>query len=430
MTARAVFFSQLRGACPGLSAPMPTGDGLLVRLLPIGTIPLGAFAQLCVAARQHGNGIIEVTSRGSIQVRGLNAGSAPRFADVVAALGIAAEDGTPVLSNALAGLDAEEILDANALAVALRQVLARTSLTARLAPKVSVVIDGGGALNLDNVSADVRLRAEANVSGATLRVGIAGDEGSAVQAGAVAPADGVEAVAKLLEVVARHGRTARARDILAVEGETPFRSTLGDLLIEDRTPPRKRTGGDPIGSHRLRNGSLACGVGLAFGHADAATLERLVEAASAAGAVGVRAAAGRALMIIGLARATASAFTIAAEALGFIVAANDPRRHIVACAGAPICSSAHIAARALAPRIAEILAGHIDGTRQVHISGCSKGCAHACSAALTIVGSPAACALIANGSARDIPFAVIATDELPVAIENYFHEKVREDSHV
>ena len=88
----------------------------------------------------------------------------------------------PVLSNALAGLDAEEILDANALAVELRQVLARTSLTARLAPKVSVVIDGGGALNLDNVSADVRLRAEANVSGATLRVGIAGDEGSAAQA--------------------------------------------------------------------------------------------------------------------------------------------------------------------------------------------------------------------------------------------------------
>ena len=430
MTARAVFFSQLRGACPGLSAPMPTGDGLLVRLLPIGTIPLGAFAQLCVAARQHGNGIIEVTRRGSIQVRGLNAGSAPRFADVVAALGIAAEDGTPVLSNALAGLDAEEILDANALAVELRQVLARTSLTARLAPKVSVVIDGGGALNLDNVSADVRLRAEANFSGATLRVGIAGDEGSAMQAGAIAPADGVEAVAKLLEVVARHGRTARARDILAVEGETPFRSTLTDLLIEDRTPPRKRAGGDPIGSHRLRNGSLACGVDLAFGHADAATLERLVEAASAAGAVGIRAAAGRALMIIGLAQAAASAFTIAAEALGFIVAANDPRRHIVACAGAPICSSAHIAARALAPRIAEILAGHIDGARQVHISGCSKGCAHACSAALTIVGSPAGCALIANGSARDIPFAVIATDELPVAIENYFHEKVREDSHV
>jgi precorrin-3B synthase len=143
MTALAINRSQRRGACPGLSAPMPTGDGLLVRLLPIGTIPLAAFAQLCAAARREGNGIVEVTGRGSIQVRGLNAGSAPRFADAVAALGIAAGDGVLVLSNALAGLDAEEILDASALAADLRRALTRTSLTARLAPKVSVAVDGG-----------------------------------------------------------------------------------------------------------------------------------------------------------------------------------------------------------------------------------------------------------------------------------------------
>ena len=70
MTARAIFFSQLRGACPGLSAPMPTGDGLLVRLLPIGTISLDAFTVLGAAARAHGNGVIEITARGSIQSAG------------------------------------------------------------------------------------------------------------------------------------------------------------------------------------------------------------------------------------------------------------------------------------------------------------------------------------------------------------------------
>ena len=108
---------------------MTTGDGLLVRLLPIGTIALDAFAALCAAARQHGNGIIEVTSRGSIQIRGLSAASAPRFAAAVAALGIAAEDGIPVLINPLAGLDAEDIIDAGALAADLRLALARRSLT-------------------------------------------------------------------------------------------------------------------------------------------------------------------------------------------------------------------------------------------------------------------------------------------------------------
>ena len=99
-----------------LSTPMPTGDGWLVRLLPIGTIALDAFAALCDAAQAHGNGVIEVTGRGSIQVRGLTPNSAPRFAAAIGALEIAAADGIPVLSNALAGLDPEEMLDASALA--------------------------------------------------------------------------------------------------------------------------------------------------------------------------------------------------------------------------------------------------------------------------------------------------------------------------
>ncbi|MGH6831581.1 MAG: hypothetical protein ACRECM_00945, partial [Methyloceanibacter sp.] len=36
-----------RGACPGLSVPMETGDGLLVRLMPAGPIPLDTFIGLC-----------------------------------------------------------------------------------------------------------------------------------------------------------------------------------------------------------------------------------------------------------------------------------------------------------------------------------------------------------------------------------------------
>ncbi len=63
-----------RGACPGLSAPMSTGDGLLVRLVPTDEMALDAFIALCAAARMHGNGTMEVTARGSLQVRGIDAG--------------------------------------------------------------------------------------------------------------------------------------------------------------------------------------------------------------------------------------------------------------------------------------------------------------------------------------------------------------------
>ena len=438
MSVRTIFSSQRRGVCPGLSAPMPTGDGLLVRLMPTGAMSLAAFAGLCAAAREHGNGVIEVTARGSVQVRGLNAASAPRFADAIAALKIATADGIPVLSNALAGLDPEELLDAAGLAADLRRALGETSLPSRLAPKVSVAIDGGGTLDLDEVAADVRLRAELLNDHVGLRVSVGGNGAGAIPLGVVTPAHGVEVAVRLLEVIARHGRDARARDVLASEGVTPFQSALSNFLV---TPARPRESGDPeldsrlrgnerrsepIGMHRPRDGSLACGIGLAFGHADAPSLERLTEAAGGAGASGVRAAAGRALMIIGLTADTAPVLVADAAQLGFVIRADDPRRYIVACAGAPICSSAHLAARAVAPLVAEIAGTQLDAAFNVHISGCAKGCAHAGPAALTVIGSPGGCALIANGSKHDAPFTTIETDQLPAAIAGFARDAKRE----
>src|SRR5271168_5124782 len=104
MTAYAPALPQRRGACPGLSAPMPTGDGLLVRLLPAGIMSLAAFGGLCKAAHTYGNGIIEITSRGSIQLRGLSETTAPLLAAAVAALDIAADDGVPIHCDPLSGL--------------------------------------------------------------------------------------------------------------------------------------------------------------------------------------------------------------------------------------------------------------------------------------------------------------------------------------
>jgi precorrin-3B synthase len=431
MTAPALTLPHRRGACPGLSTPMATGDGLLVRLLPIGTIALDAFAGLCAAARQHGNGIIEVTSRGSIQIRGLSAASASCFASDVAALGIAAADGIPVLTDPLTGLDAQDIIDAGALAADLRGALARNSLTQRLAAKVSVAIDGGGALNLDRIAADVRLRAEVLQNDIVVRIGVGGDHGTASDLGAVSPSDGIAAVTRLLEVLAQRGRGARARDVRAAEGIAVFRSAVADLLVVSappRLPGNERQ--EPIGLHRLRDATFACGMGLAFGHADAMALQRLNAAAKAAGAGGMRAAPGRALMIVGLTQQTASSIAAAAEALGFIVHADDPRRHVVACAGAPICASADIAARAIAPQIAAAAAPHLDSSFKIHISGCAKGCAHPAPAALTIVGTSSGCALIAKGATRDAPFKIVATNELPAAIAEIARGLKHEDDHV
>jgi precorrin-3B synthase len=411
-----------RGACPGLSVPMPTGDGLLVRLMPLGTVSLAAFAKLCAAARMHGNGIIEITGRGSIQVRGLNALSAPQFAAAIATLGIADDDGIPVSCSPLHGLDTGELIDTTALAGELRAALARTAMAAKVGAKVSVAIDGGGPLGLDELTADIRLSAEAGKDGTEFHVAVGGDASAASSLGTVSPNNAIVTAIKLLDVLARRGREARARDIVAAEGVTPFSVAIGDLL-QSHSPPCKKPAAykDPIGLHPLRDGIFACGIGLAFGHADAETLEAMIEAAKRAKANGLRVAP-RALLVVGFTQDTAAVFVEDVERLGFIVRADDPRRRVFACAGAPVCTSAHIPARTLAPLAAAAIASHCERALTIHISGCAKGCAHPAPAALTVVGTPEGCALVANGTARDSAFAIVSTHDLPAAIAKYVRE--------
>jgi precorrin-3B synthase len=401
-----------RGACPALSAPMPTGDGLLVRLSPAGTMALDSLADLCTAVRCHGNGIVEVTARGNIQVRGLTAASAPAFARAVAMLGIDGNGHVPVITDPLAGLVPDAALDAGALAAAVRDALSATAWVAGLNPKVSVAIDAGATLHLDAMAADVRLRAELGRDGPHLRIALGGDAATAVPIGRVAPSHAAETVIRLLAVIAAHGRDARARDIVHGEEMSALRAAAAEFLT-DAPPPPARTQAEPIDTHRLHGGLVAYGVGLAFGHTDADTLGQLIDAAKTVEARGIRAAPGRALLIVGVAPARTQALSIAADRLGFIVRPADPRRHIAACPGTPLCASAQAPTRTLGPAVATALASLLDGSLTVHLSGCAKGCAHARAAALTMVGEPGGCGVVVNGAACDRALGNIAADALP-----------------
>ena len=62
----------IRGYCPSALKPMQTGDGLLVRLKPEGNL---LSARQCKAlgrlAKTIGNGILDVTRRANLQIRGV-----------------------------------------------------------------------------------------------------------------------------------------------------------------------------------------------------------------------------------------------------------------------------------------------------------------------------------------------------------------------
>ena len=229
-----------RGACPTLGAPMLTGDGWLARF--VARLTGAQAAGLAAAAGRLGNGRIDVTGRGSFQVRGLTPASAREFARVLDGLGIAVGDGR-VMVGALAGLDAAEVEDPRGVAEGIRAGLAGRAL----GPKLSVVVDGGGALPLDGVAADVRVKALG---------------GGVWEVAGVGRFDAAGAVAAAL------GALGRGRD-------------------------RGREAAAPVGRFAVRGG-VAVGMGVAFGQMEAAALAGL---AAAVGDGEIRPAAGRGLIV-------------------------------------------------------------------------------------------------------------------------------------
>ena len=338
-----------RGACPSLAAPMLTGDGLLVRLPPA-AMPPSAWVALGHAALAFGNGLLDITARGSVQLRGLRA---ENLAGLAGALPGDWPQSALVMTSPLAGEDPAEIADPRPLAARIT-----AAAPAGLAPKTTVLVDGGGALHLASQSADLRL--------------VACAEGWRVECGGVDLGTGSEDVATeaalaQLERMARDGTRPAARQ-----------------PAEDVAAAR-----DPIGPHPLHDG-VALGVAFPYGRLRA---EALIAFAQACDARALRGAPGRALVALGA--AYPEALRTEAARLGFITDPADPRRRIVACAGAPGCASGLINTHALAETLVPLLPpqGHL------HISGCAKGCAHPGPAVLTLVGLEGGLGVVRQGRA-------------------------------
>jgi precorrin-3B synthase len=378
-----------RGACPALSAPMQTGDGLLVRLNPAtdGLAP-SRLIDLCEAALRHGNGIVEVTARGSFQIRGLTEESARRLALEVDMLGIPVRTGVPVETGPLAGLDPDEIADPRPLAQAIRAAIANAGLAPRLGPKVSVVVDGGGGLTMNEIIADVRLVAKRRNEDVLWNLSIAGDASTAKPLGLVSQNEALDAVLSILQAIAALGREGRAKDL---PDGTPT------------TSPAPRENHSPVAVFPLTDDAYCIGIGLPFGSVEAKKIIALAREASALGAMEIRLAPQRALLFFGLPLSACEKLQATATELGFVTRSGDPRTKIAACPGAPACASGMIETRKIAEDVAKNHAELFDSSITLHVSGCIKGCAHPTAATLTVVGDEKGAGLVVGGTAKSLP---------------------------
>lgn len=388
---------QLRLWCPSVFEPMPTGDGLLARVKPPGgALSAEAARVLAEAAARWGNGVIELTSRASLQCRGLSAATAAAFASAAIRAGLAhpnpaVERRRNVIATPLAGRDPTVNPHAGPVASSLEALLAADDRLAALPPKFGFIVDGGGRLGLGPARADILVRlqddcCEVRPDGARL-------------AARVEPGVAAQAAIQLAHAFRTLGEDRRRmRKLVEEEGEETVFVRAG---LSVAAPARRDVNGGReagIGWLPYAGDIGAFGVGLPFGATDAATLAALAELAERFGDGSVLLTPWRALLVAGVAQGRLAALRTELAGLPVITDPEDRLMSLAACPGQPACSSATVPTRPLAAAIAA------SGKRiSVHVAGCAKGCAHPGPAPVTLVGRDGRFDLIRDGRAGDMP---------------------------
>jgi precorrin-3B synthase len=390
-----------RGYCPSVWTPMPSGDGLIVRVRPhharMPAVHLGELARL---ARACGNGIIELTRRGNLQIRGVSASSWPRLSAALVELGLAGagpeSEARPTLYVCpLSGLD-PRCPRLEPLADALDELLSTVDMGRRLPDKFSVVL-GGGSQSSSELSADVHVRlhpahpdvADLLVAGNFTGGGhisgngsITGGVAEATPLGACPTSDVVDAVCRLLLALdAFPSERRRMRDAVAADLDH-LRRSLEPLGLG---PARREAawGSPEVGYH---TGSVDWfGYALPFGSANADAWAAIARSAERLGTGEVRFTPTRHVLVSGVRPSDREALVEFGQRRSLGVRRPARTIELVACSGSPACGSAQGETRELARRLGKLLDGSGRAPATLHVSGCEKSCARDEAADVTLV---------------------------------------------
>jgi precorrin-3B synthase len=394
----------IKGWCPTLLSPMQSGDGWLARVKPSAGVLTAAAARLIAdVARRHGNGHIDLTSRANLQIRGLTPRSAEDFAETIITAGLAnTNPSLEAIRNVMAsplGLDdPSAAFDSHAVARDIEIMLSGEPTLWALPSKFGFAVDAGCALPLADITADIMVRADEGKLAIHLDGGMLA---ALCDRSLLTESVKALALAFLRLSPQRSEKPRRMRALVMSVGEEAIFAEAGLVAVQASarlTPEAKSS----IGLISLgEQARYAFSAGLPFGRIEAEALTRLADLAERCGDGSLRTTPWRALLLTGVAAGDEVALRDKVTALGLIADNTNARLNIFACVGAPGCMSSSVDARGDAAR----LAGAIRATRDetLHVSGCSKSCAHRGAASLTLVGRDGRYDLIRNSSAGGRP---------------------------
>ncbi len=356
------------GWCPGALRPMASGDGLVVRIRPpLGRLSPDQTRALAQLSQEFGNGLLDISARANLQMRGIRADAHGQLITALRALGLV--DDTPQAEarrNILLAPFWQDGDTSHRIAQDLGEAL-KSADTLDLPGKFGFAVDTGPQPVLCDTAADIRI--EQN-RGTVLLVADGSAWGKPVTK-STAAREALDLACWFLD----HG------------GAADGRGRMHRLVSRRALPAAFNT---PRGSSARRPppGQSATGalVALEFGQIPAQSFAKLADHGA------LRLTPWRMLLV-------ETSRDIPALP-GLILDATDPRLHVVACTGAPGCLQARAATRALA----RDLAPNIAPGQTLHVSGCPKGCAHPKPADVTLVAQTSdTFDLIVAGTAGDPP---------------------------
>ncbi|MFE4367464.1 precorrin-3B synthase [Streptomyces sp. NPDC056835] len=377
-------------ACPGALRLHAADDGRLARLrLPAGLLTLRQAEAPADAAERLGDGHLDLTSRGNVQLRGLDESCGAELAGLLHDAGLLPSETHErvrnIVASPLAGLDERPSADVQSWAAELDGLLCASARAAALSGRFLFALDDGRG-DVAALGADVTLLARRDGS-VVVRTG-ANRSGPRV-APEDAPRAALLAAETFLTLAEASGSGAwRVRELPAEDGrglDAAVRAGLADAGIateyvteapaQDIGPERE--GEPPIpGPVRSPDGTVALSVHARLGRLSVAQWRLL--AATANGPL--RVTPWRGVIVPGVAPAAAGGVLDRLRTAGLITDPGSPWYGVGACTGRPGCAKALADVRsdataAVSHAVAHAVS-HGSGGLPVHWSGCARRCGH------------------------------------------------------
>ncbi|MFC0574726.1 precorrin-3B synthase [Paraburkholderia solisilvae] len=404
--------SRPRGsACPGLLRIVAARDGGICRIrLPGGVLNADEAHAIADAAQMHAAGVVDITNRANLQIRGVRAGNEQALIECLLAAGLgpdartsadatqsvpiphpAADDVRNLMISPSAGHDRDALFDTTALAAQILNLLQTEARFAALSPKFALLLDGGERLAMPGHPHDVWLAALPDEDGnACFAFGLAGCPPNAPHDPAALAAVRPEHVVALVDALLHAfldlaaPDDMRMRDLLAhrpadavlahVEARANF-----PLLRTERISAWRRSRAQPslrFGAHPQREPGMAyVGGAPPLGRLDAQTLRALAALSQEAGNGTLRMTPWQSLLLPDVRTHAAPAALARLASLGLACDRAQPFARLIACTGSSGCAKGHADTKADAALLAARLPTDTDV--EVHLSGCTRSCAAA-----------------------------------------------------